>query len=878
MSLHEDYNSKESTVALLQDFLSYIAEEYENNANFSLIFSSTDAEEYIEKIKSLLEEYFPTEIFHKFSELTEAGNAEELFDFVEFESRIAEISADIERLTYRKGNEIVDGVYLSDLDDVSINAIWNSNAMTGISTIKTVAKNVSDNQVSEEQNIVIEAPDIKRCWLNSDTAMQFVSSQTKSNHVAWSSFNNNYDIVFSVPMITSLLKIEISLDDVIDQCAFFAPFNLDDFIAYYKENQGYELQIPEDEFELNRVLRFATISIKSDMTISVLACQEYSDDRKINRLHYITHSTEKDCDWHKIIKCNHKYFSELKGTTENPENVDLTINKYTSFFTMFNYWLLSFETNEAFAVMTNEIKSAIENVTQRLSILKKFKSNMENDEPDEDGKQKSVEEKEFDSIIDGMWWVNYRVKEIIKLHVGLKDGIEYSPEQIAKKMETTENVVLDAEYMFMCKIQKLFGDDKPPILQKIINCLKRDSKPLHAVLMDTPLDDLCFTVRTYNCLHRAGIRTLRDITERTEEDMIRVRNLGRRSLEEVIFYLQCHGLCLKSDSAGPETIDDLDLSVRAYNTLKRRKLIRISDILERTVKDISLTALLGKKSLFEILKKLDEYGLRLKDCPKDQYSSIDDYIATEGEKFSSTREISDFDFMPRVNHLLKRAGINDFDKLLNSTPFELLKIPNFGWASVAQVMKRLDDKGYRLNGCRHNEFSTIEEFIVKNFSCRDCGCSLSVERDNVILRKCSVCDKRAQRIERAELITLDVRPPEYSNFTKGGNGFAIYVNINNNTDEPLKLKLQECSVFSNGRQRASEYTYTGYSFDEEYVFPNIIKTLGKIWITESWTTPNLVKGDVFTISFKDASNKIYFFKYVFNDIGQWEFNDYYELD
>ena len=661
MSVHIDNKIKETALTLLQDFVSFVSDEYEVKENMESIFSSDKTKECIKSIKSLLEEYFPVEITHGFVEIVDFNNTKELFELEEFEAKMAKISEDIERIQCRKENEVIGGASLSDVD-VAVN-----------------------NQMK------IETPDVERCWLNSDTAMKFISMQTKNNQVAWSSFNNNFDIVFSLPMITALLKIELSIDDVAYQNAFFAPFNLDEFIAFYNEQQGYELQVSDEEYELNRVLRFATIKTKSDETIHILACQEYSDDREINRLHYITHSTEKSYEWNEIVRKNFEYFADVKGTTEDPEKVVLVINKYKSFFEMFNYWLLSFETNDDFAPMTKEIKFAINNITQRLNILKKFKANIEDDEPDENGRKKSIEEIEFDSILDGMWGIPYRVKEIVKLHSGFEDGVEYSPEQIAEKLETTENVILDAGYMFICKIQKIFGEDMPTILQKVIYSIKKYQKPIHAVLMSTPLDDLCFSVRTYNCLHRAGIKTLKDITERTEEEMARVRNLGRRSLEEVIFYLECHGLRLKEE------------------------------------------------------------------------------------------------------------------------------------------------------------------------------------------KQESVANKNSERMRKAVNITLDVRPPEYSNFTKGGNGFAIYVNINNNTEEPQKLKLEECSVFSNGRQRASEYTYTGYSFDEEYVFPGIVKTLGKIWITESWTTPELAKGDVFTISFKDINNKIYFFKYIFNDIGQWEFNDYYEM-
>jgi DNA-directed RNA polymerase subunit alpha len=63
-------------------------------------------------------------------------------------------------------------------------------------------------------------------------------------------------------------------------------------------------------------------------------------------------------------------------------------------------------------------------------------------------------------------------------------------------------------------------------------------------ILDTVIEDLDFSVRTYNCLKRAGINTIGDLVARSEEDMMKVRNLGKKSLEEVIQKLEELGLSL----------------------------------------------------------------------------------------------------------------------------------------------------------------------------------------------------------------------------------------------------------------------------------------------------------------------------------------------
>ncbi len=66
-------------------------------------------------------------------------------------------------------------------------------------------------------------------------------------------------------------------------------------------------------------------------------------------------------------------------------------------------------------------------------------------------------------------------------------------------------------------------------------------------VLETTIEELDLSVRSYNCLKRAGINTVQDLTNRSENDMMKVRNLGRKSLEEVIAKLDSMGLALTSN-------------------------------------------------------------------------------------------------------------------------------------------------------------------------------------------------------------------------------------------------------------------------------------------------------------------------------------------
>lgn len=77
---------------------------------------------------------------------------------------------------------------------------------------------------------------------------------------------------------------------------------------------------------------------------------------------------------------------------------------------------------------------------------------------------------------------------------------------------------------------EIVGDEEPDGKEKIY---------------DRAIEELDLSVRSYNCLKRAGINTVAELVERDEEEMMKVRNLGRKSLEEVQLKLAVLGLSLR---------------------------------------------------------------------------------------------------------------------------------------------------------------------------------------------------------------------------------------------------------------------------------------------------------------------------------------------
>ncbi len=92
---------------------------------------------------------------------------------------------------------------------------------------------------------------------------------------------------------------------------------------------------------------------------------------------------------------------------------------------------------------------------------------------------------------------------------------------------------------------KLFLDLSDGVMHTEVLVSKSDSKK--EKVMEMTIEELDLSVRSYNCLKRAGVNTVEDLAEKTEEDMMRVRNLGRKSLEEVLNKMESLGLSLRRE-------------------------------------------------------------------------------------------------------------------------------------------------------------------------------------------------------------------------------------------------------------------------------------------------------------------------------------------
>ncbi len=83
-------------------------------------------------------------------------------------------------------------------------------------------------------------------------------------------------------------------------------------------------------------------------------------------------------------------------------------------------------------------------------------------------------------------------------------------------------------------------------IAKTMSIMSQKELSMKDKLLETAIEDLELSVRSYNCLKRAGIHTVADIVNKSEQDMIKVRNLGKKSLDEVINKIAELGLEFKN--------------------------------------------------------------------------------------------------------------------------------------------------------------------------------------------------------------------------------------------------------------------------------------------------------------------------------------------
>lgn len=107
-----------------------------------------------------------------------------------------------------------------------------------------------------------------------------------------------------------------------------------------------------------------------------------------------------------------------------------------------------------------------------------------------------------------------------------------------------QEAVKEASSILMAQLDQI---DNPEFTDSIRNLMKQNEEDPKQKLLDTSIDDLELSVRAYNCLKRAAINNVQDLVNKSENEMMKIRNLGKKSLKEVIDKVKDMGLTFKEN-------------------------------------------------------------------------------------------------------------------------------------------------------------------------------------------------------------------------------------------------------------------------------------------------------------------------------------------
>lgn len=161
---------------------------------------------------------------------------------------------------------------------------------------------------------------------------------------------------------------------------------------------------------------------------------------------------------------------------------------------------------------------------------------------------------------------------------------------------------------------------------------KEKKKDRRTQILETPISDFELSVRSRNCLRKMNIRTLGDLLNITEAELLAYKNFGETSLREIKSILDTKGLHLgmaleekevpsaeimeqsvpEDESLLGKLVDDLQLSVRARKCLLKLNIRTLGDLVRKTEAELLGCKNFGVTSLNEIKKAIDNLGLSLR--------------------------------------------------------------------------------------------------------------------------------------------------------------------------------------------------------------------------------------------------------------------------
>lgn len=300
--------------------------------------------------------------------------------------------------------------------------------------------------------------------------------------------------------------------------------------------------------------------------------------------------------------------------------------------------------------------------------------------------------------------------------------------------------------------------------------------------MNISIEYMELSVRSYNCLKRAGINNVYELLNKNVEDLRKVRNLGRKSMLEVLTKLM-------------EIVDVMPAGLLLISLLPleseiKELLIGEVETLEELIslESYELLRMVGyKKDIFGmIVETIEKKGYHLMDYSEEE--TLEEYI-NKKSAIALTRLFNDVGMLKK----LEERGISDVVSLQELCMEDIEG--DFSKTQIKQLIDELLINGIALKGDKIEKcaFCGNEFIYIIDFASNEKG-------------YCSECIDKVKRVQNIKNIDIELEIPDYSSFRGGEKGFYITASIKNITKKLCRVKLNEFYLVSNERKWEPKYS------------------------------------------------------------------------
>ena len=288
--------------------------------------------------------------------------------------------------------------------------------------------------------------------------------------------------------------------------------------------------------------------------------------------------------------------------------------------------------------------------------------------------------------------LNKKKTFIIRKRYGiLDDGISQSVQDIAKALNTgTENI-----RSYITRIE-----------HELVRYIIYEAN-LDYISLDTKISNLKISTYTIESLQKGNIFTIGDITRKTKEEILKINNIGKKSLDEVEKLIIFYGYNFRVDEIDESkdiknisidtNIKYLKLSTRTYNALLRNKIYTLADILINSRESLLAYPGLSFKTVEEIEKVVNSLGYKLSSLYGQNFGvdEIDEF--KDIKNISIDTNIKYLKLSTRTYNALLRNKIYTLADILINSRESLLAYPGLSFKTVEEIEKVVNTLGYQLS-------------------------------------------------------------------------------------------------------------------------------------------------------------------------------------